>query len=131
MEIIDFWNNFTRFQRSTEGCIFLKKGEIRFRQRILVGCANMLSTGDSFSLVFPHTEQDRREVLKSGRRHSALARDLYMAIKVRQRRNDFFKPTFLPKTNKQIQLYYYDTSGWLVFARFLEEIEDTKKTVRN
>ena len=35
----------------------LKKGEIRFRQRILVGCANMLSTGDSFSLVFPHNDR--------------------------------------------------------------------------
>ena len=34
----------------------LKKGEIRSRQRILVGCANMLSTGDSFSLVFPHND---------------------------------------------------------------------------
>ena len=43
----------------------------------------------------------------------------------------FFKPTFLPKTNKQIRLYYYDTSGRLVFVCFLEEIEDTKKTFRN
>ena len=40
----------------------------------------MLSTGDSFSLVFPHTEQDRRKVLKSGRGHSALSRDLYTVI---------------------------------------------------
>ena len=37
---------------------------------------------------------------------------------------------FLKKT-KQIQLYYYDTSGRLVFVHFLEEIEDTKKSFRN
>ena len=29
--------------------------------------------------------------------------------------------------NKQILLYYYETSGRLVFICFLEEIEDTKK----
>ena len=28
---------------------------------------------------------------------------------------------------EQIRLYYYDTSGRVVFFRFLEEIEDTKK----
>ena len=28
------------------------------------------------------------------------------------------------KTNERIRLYYYDTSGRLVFVRFLEEIED-------
>ena len=38
---------------------------------------------------------------------------------------------FLQKTNKQIRLHYYETSGRLVFVRFLEEIEDTKKTFRN
>jgi hypothetical protein len=38
---------------------------------------------------------------------------------------------FLQKTNKRIQLYYYDTSSRLVFIRFLEEIKDTKKTFRN
>ena len=38
---------------------------------------------------------------------------------------------FLQKMNERIQLYYYDNSGWLVFVRFLEEIEDTKKTFRN
>ena len=38
---------------------------------------------------------------------------------------------FLQKTNKWILLYYYETSGWLVFVRFFEEIEDTKKTFRN
>ena len=53
------------------------------------------------------------------------------ALKVRQSRNDFFKPTFPPKTNERILLYYYGTSGRLVFARFLEEIEDTKKTFKN
>ena len=37
---------------------------------------------------------------------------------------------FFQKMNEQIRLYY-DTSGRLVFVRFLEEIEDTKKTFRN
>ena len=35
------------------------------------------------------------------------------------------------KTNEGIRLYYYDTSNRLVFVRFLEEIEDTKKPFRN
>ena len=35
------------------------------------------------------------------------------------------------KTNERILLYYYETSGWLVFIHFLEEIEDTKKKFRN
>ena len=34
-------------------------------------------------------------------------------------------------TNERIQLYYYDTSGWLALVLFLEEIEDTKKTFQN
>ena len=38
---------------------------------------------------------------------------------------------FLQKTNEQIRLYYYDTSGRLVFVRFLEEIDDPKKPFRN
>ena len=38
---------------------------------------------------------------------------------------------FFQKTNERIRLYYYDTTGGLVFVRFLEEIEDTKKTFRN
>jgi hypothetical protein len=33
--------------------------------------------------------------------------------------------------NKRIILYYDETSGQLVFVRFLEEIEDTEKTFRN
>jgi hypothetical protein len=41
----------------------------------------------------------------------------------------FLGPRFFQKTNKQIRLYYYDTSGRLVFVRFLEEIEDTKKDI--
>ena len=40
-------------------------------------------------------------------------------------------PQFLQKTNEQIRLYHYDTSGRLFFVHFLEEIEDTKKTFRN
>ena len=35
---------------------------------------------------------------------------------------------FLQKTNERIRLYYYDTSGRLVFVRFLEE---TEKPFRN
>ena len=33
--------------------------------------------------------------------------------------------------NERIPLYYYETSGRLVFVRFLEEIEDTKKPFRD
>ena len=33
--------------------------------------------------------------------------------------------------NEPIRLYYYDTSGRLVFVLFLEEFEDIKKTFRN
>ena len=49
-------------------------------------------------------------------------------VKVSQIRNDFFKPTFLPKerTNK-----FDFTTCRLVFVRFLEEGVDTKKTFRN
>ena len=36
---------------------------------------------------------------------------------------------FLQKTNEQIWLYYYNTSGRLVFILFLEDIEDTKKYI--
>ena len=35
------------------------------------------------------------------------------------------------KTNEKIQLDCYDTSGRLVFVRFSEEFEDTKKSFRN
>ena len=38
---------------------------------------------------------------------------------------------FLQKTNERIRLYYYDTSGWPVFVRFLEEIDDPKQPFRN
>ena len=43
----------------------------------------------------------------------------------------FSSRLFLQKTKEQILLYYYETSGWLVFVLFLEEIEDTKKTLWN
>ena len=33
-----------------------------------------------------------------------------------------------PQKKEQILLYHYETSGWLVFVCFLEEIEDTKET---
>ena len=39
----------------------------------------------------------------------------------------FLSQRFFQKTNEWIRLYYYDTSGRLVFVRFLEEIEDAKK----
>ena len=35
------------------------------------------------------------------------------------------------KKNDGTRLYYYDNSSWLVFVRFLEEIEDSKKLFRN
>ena len=38
---------------------------------------------------------------------------------------------FYQKTKHIIRLYYYDTSGQLVFVCFLREIEDTKKTFQN
>ena len=49
------------------------------------------------------------------------------SLKVRKSWNDFCKQ----KTNDRILLYYYETSCWLVFVWFLEEIEVTKKTFRN
>ena len=41
----------------------------------------------------------------------------------------FSSRRFLQKTNERILLYYYETSGQLVFVRFQEEIEDTKKDI--
>ena len=43
----------------------------------------------------------------------------------------FSRQQFFQKPNGRIRLYYCDTSGRHVFIRFLEEIEDTKKTFRN
>ena len=40
----------------------------------------------------------------------------------------FSSRRFFQKTNERIRLYYYDTSGRLVFVHFSEEIEGTKKT---
>ena len=37
----------------------------------------------------------------------------------------------IKKRKKQILFCFYETSGRLVFVRFLEEIEDTKKKFRN
>ena len=39
--------------------------------------------------------------------------------------------TFCQKTNEKNRFNYYDTLGWFVNVRFLEEFEDTKKTFRN
>ena len=33
--------------------------------------------------------------------------------------------------NKQILLYYYEASVWLVFVRFLVDIEDKNNTFQN
>ena len=49
-------------------------------------------------------------------------------LKVRQSRNDFFKPTFPPKNKRMISTLLPLTSCRLVFVCFLEEIEDTNKT---
>ena len=43
----------------------------------------------------------------------------------------FSSRRYLQKTNEWILLYYYESSYWLVFVSFLEEIEDTKTTFRN
>ena len=43
----------------------------------------------------------------------------------------FWVIDFLQKTNEQIRLYYYDTSGRPAFFRFLEEIDDPKKLLQN
>ena len=48
-------------------------------------------------------------------------------VKVRQSQNDFFKPTFLPKTNERIQLCYCDTSGRLVFVCFWKKLKTAKR----
>ena len=55
----------------------------------------------------------------------------FFLLKVSKTRKQIVKPWIFQKINKWIRLYYYDTSGRLVFVRFLEEIEDTKKTFRN
>ena len=51
-------------------------------------------------------------------------------LKARQSQNHFSSRHFFQEANKQIGLYYNDTSGRLVFVLFLEEIQDTKKTFR-
>ena len=52
-------------------------------------------------------------------------------LKVRQSQTIFSYGRFLQKTNKRFLLYYFEISGWHVFVRFLEEIEDSKKTFWN
>ena len=54
--------------------------------------------------------------------------DYYRSINFKR---TFFYLQFFQKMNKTIWLYYYDTSGRIVFVRFLEKFEDTKKTFRN
>ena len=41
----------------------------------------------------------------------------------------FLSRCFLKKMNKRIRLYYYETSGRLVFVCFLEEIERHHKDI--
>ena len=64
---------------------------------------------------------------------SLLLLDIYetfvLLLKVRQIRNDFFKLKFLPKNERTNSTLY--TACRLVFVRFFEENEDTKKTFRN
>ena len=57
--------------------------------------------------------------------------EIIWPLKVKQKQNDSCRPMFLPKNEKNKFNFYYETSGWLVFVRFLKEIEDTKKTFRN
>ena len=49
--------------------------------------------------------------------------------------NSFWKlltfRSFFQKTNQRILLHFYETSGQIVFVRFMEEIEYTRKTFRN
>ena len=49
-------------------------------------------------------------------------------IKGQTKSKQFFQADVSSKkrTNEWILLYYFETSGRLVFVRFLEEIEDTK-----
>ena len=56
---------------------------------------------------------------------------IYRRTKGQKSWNDFFNPTFPPKNKQMNSIYYYETSGWLVYINFLEEIEDTEKTFRN
>ena len=59
-----------------------------------------------------------------------LGNDVFFQSSKGQTKSKWF---FLPKkrTNEFYFTTYYDTSGRLVFVRFLDEIEDTKKTFRN
>ena len=67
-------------------------------------------------------------ILRRPQKYEEIFKVLWGLLKVRQIRNGFFKPTFLQKkrTNK-----FVFTAYRLVFIRFLEESEDTKKTFQN
>ena len=66
-------------------------------------------------------------IFKEG--HNNLTKQFWiLLLKGRQSRIDFFKPTILQKkTNKRIQLYYYDTSGWLVLICFWKKLKAPKR----
>ena len=54
------------------------------------------------------------------------------ALKVRQSRNGFFKPTILPKKEQTNSFFFCLTVLWTnSFVHFLEEFEDTKKSFWN
>ena len=42
-------------------------------------------------------------------------------LKVSKSQNQFMVSSILPKNEQKIQLYYYDTSGRIIFIRFLGE----------
>ena len=48
-----------------------------------------------------------------------------------QKKSKWFFQADKKRTNEFYFTSTYETSGWLVFVRILEEIEDTKKTFRN
>ena len=48
-------------------------------------------------------------------------------VKVRQNRNDFFKPTFLPKNKPTNSSLHCGTSNRIVFVRFLGELKSPKR----
>ena len=52
----------------------------------------------------------------------------YSLLKVRQSRNDSFKPTIFPKNEQTNSFFLPNSTVSNSFVRFLEEFEDTKKS---
>ena len=84
----------------------------------------IFTEGDGIKSRLPFKQFPTLSVKKTG----GMCPTHFHCVKVRQNRNDFFKPTFPPKTRKK---EFNFTIMRLVFVRFLEEIEDTKMTLRN